>query len=223
MWKAILQNVKATFPVIAGYLISALCNNQSYAQQWVIAEKNNTRPEVKRQFSSPAMVSSVNVRKFNGYNEINWSALNEQDTRKFIVEYSFDGIDFMSAGEALAYNGFYNLKHYILDTRPVLYRIRTEELNGKFSYSSVILLDGIEIPVVKIYPTVVTGSTLNADAAFPVERMDIVSTDGKRVFARDLNGARDYIPLTIPALNKGMYFITFYGNGWKTTAKFLIG
>ena len=221
MWKAILQTVKATFPVIAGCLISALCN-QSYSQQWVIADKNNTRPEVKRQFTSPAMVTSVSVKKFNGYNEISWNALSEQNTRKFIVEYSFDGTDFLAAGEALSFNGFYNLKHYTLDTRPVLYRIRTEELNGKFSYSSLILMDGIDVPVVKIYPTVVTGNTLNAEAALPVERITITSEDGRSVFARDLNGVRDFIPLTIPALNKGMYFITFYGNGWKTTSKFLI-
>jgi len=71
MWKAILQNVKATFPVIAGCLISALCNDQSFAQQYVIADKNNTRPEVNRQQSSPAMITSAGVKKLNGYNEIN--------------------------------------------------------------------------------------------------------------------------------------------------------
>ena len=222
MWKAILQTVKATFPVIAGCLISALCNNQSYAQQWVIADKNNTRPEVNRQLSYPAMVSAVGIKKFNGYNEINWTALSEQGTRKFIVEYSFDGIDFLSAGEVLSSNGLYNLKHYTSDTRPLLYRIRIEELSGKFSYSSIILLDGIDIPVVKVYPTVVTGNELRADAAFPVERIAIVSTEGRQLFVKDLNGARDFIPLTIPSLNKGIYFITFYGNGWKSTSKFLV-
>jgi hypothetical protein len=222
MWKAILQTVKATFPVIAGCLISTFFTYQAYSQQWVIADKNNTRPEVKRQVSSAALLSSVNVKKFNGYNEVNWSALNEQDTRKFIVEYSFDGIDFMSAGEALSSNGFYNLKHYTLDMRPVLYRIRIEELNGKFSNSSIILLDGIDVPVVKVYPTIIKGNSINADAAFPVERIAVVSTDGRQVFAQDLNGVRDFIPLTIPALEKGMYFITFYGNGWKTTSKFMV-
>src|SRR5205085_6175631 len=150
MWKAILQPVKATFPLIAGFLISALSNHPSLAQQFVIADKNNTRPEVSRQMSIPAMVSGVATDRFNGYNEINWRAYSEQDTRKYIVEYSYDGIDFSSAGEALSSNGIYSLKHYTLDPRPLLYRIRIEELNGKFSYSSLILMEGIEIPVVKI-------------------------------------------------------------------------
>jgi hypothetical protein len=106
--------------------------------------------------------------------------------------------------------------------RPVLYRIRIEELNGKFSNSSIILLDGIDVPVVKVYPTIIRGNSINADAAFPVERIAVVSTDGRQVFAQDLNGVRDFIPLTIPSLEKGMYFITFYGNGWKTTSKFVV-
>ena len=223
MWKAILQNVKATFPAIAGCLVSALCINNSYAQQFVIADKNNTRPEVNKQFSSPAMVSTFTVKKFNALNEITWTAFREQDTRQFIVEFSYDGIDFSSAGEVLSSTGVYTFKHQTLDPRPVLYRIRVEELNGKFSYSSLILLDGIDIPVVKVYPTVVKGNAVNADAAFPVERVAILSTDGRQVFAKDLNGARGFIPLTIPPLNKGMYFITFFGNGWKTTSKILVG
>jgi len=222
MWKAILQTVKATFPVIAGCMISALCTDQSFAQQNIIADKNNTRPEVNRQLTTPAMVTSIEAKKLNGINEINWNAFAEQDTRKFIVEYSYDGKDFLSAGEALSSNGVYSLKHHTLDTRPVMYRIRIEELNGKFSYSSMILLDGVDIPVVKVYPTVVSGNAINADAAFPVERISIVSTDGRQVFAKDLNGASDFIPLTIPYLSRGMYFITFFGNGWKSTSKFLV-
>jgi hypothetical protein len=222
MWKAILQTVKATFPVIAGCLISALCNDQAFAQQYLIADKNNTRPEVNRQLSSPALVISVTAKKWNGYNEINWNAFSEQDTRKFIVEYSYDGIDFQTAGEALSSNGVYSLKHHTLDLRPLLYRIRIEELNGKFSYSSLVLMDGVEVPVVKIYPTVVSGNAMNADAAFPVERISITTTDGRMVFAKDLNGARDFIPITLPYFSRGMYFITFYGNGWKSTSKFLV-
>lgn len=222
MWKEILRKVKATFPVLTGFLISALCNQNSFAQQYIIADKNNTRPEVTRQLSSPAMITGVGARKSNGFNEINWNAFSEKDTRKFIVEYSYNGIDFESAGEVVSSNGVYSLKHHTLDPRPVLYRIRIEELNGRFTYSSLILMDGIDIPIVRVYPTVVKGNALNADAAFPVERISIAATDGRQVFAKDLNGAKDFIPLVIPAFNPGMYFITFYGNGWKSTSKFLV-
>jgi hypothetical protein len=222
MRKAILQKVKATFPLLAGCFLSTLCIHSSVAQQNVIANKDNTRPETTRQTSSPAIITSFKAAKFNGYNEISWTALSEQATRKFIVEYSADDINFSSAGQVLSTDGKYILKHYTQDTRPLVYRVKIEELTGKFSYSPEIVLDGTEVPPVKIYPTIVTGNMINANAGLPVERLTITSADGQQQFAKDLNGVRDFIPIAIPALGKGIYFITFYGNGWKSTSRFLI-
>lgn len=224
MWKAILQNVKATFPVIAGCLISTLYIDQSYAQQNVIANKDNTRPEAKKQFDPPpAHVFTFTASRFNGYNEIQWTAGREQGTRRFIVEYSYDGFDYQSAGQVISTDGIYNLKHYTQDTRPALYRVRIEDLNGKFYYSDNIFLNGRDILPVTIYPTVVTGNILNANTYFPVERIAIVSMDGQEVFAKDMNGVTEFMKINIPSLNKGWYIVTFYGNGWKTTSKFMIG
>lgn len=222
MRKDILQTVKATFPIIVVFL-STLYLNPSFAQQNIIANKDNTRPEVTRQFNSPAIVSSFVATKYNGYNEVQWRAAGEQSTRKFIVEYSYDGINFQSAGEVLSANGTYDLKHYTLDSRPLLYRVRIEDLGGKLYYSDAILLDGTGVPPVKIYPTNVTGNVINANAGFPIERVIIVSSDGQQMFAKDLNGVRDFIPINIPSLNRGMYFIIFYGSGWKSTEKFVVG
>jgi len=222
MWKAILPPVKATFPVIAVLFIINFCSFLSYGQQYIIANKDNTRPEVTRNSSSPVAITSFTAAAFNGYNEIQWSALSEQNSRKFIVEYSSDGINFQSAGHVISANGIYNLKHYTFDTRPLLYRIRIEELNSKFYYSDNIMLGGIDIEPVKIYPTIVTGSIINANAGFPIERITVTSTDGRQMFAKDMNGVKDFIPVAIPSLNKGMYLMTFYGNNWKSTTKFMI-
>ena len=224
MWKAVLQHVKATFPMIAGLFSALVIINPAHSQQNIIANKDNTRPEITRQYNPPpARISTFTATKFNGYNEIQWSVVLEQNTRKFIVEYSYDGINFQSAGEVFSGKGFYELKHYTLDTRPLLYRIRIEELNSKFYYSDLALLDGIAISPVEIYPTVVTGNVVNVNAAFPVERINIASADGQQMFAKDLGGERDFIRINIPSLNKGLYLITFYGNGWKSTSKFMIG
>jgi hypothetical protein len=222
MRKAILQIVKATFPLMTGCFISTLCFQFSFAQQNIIANKDNTRPETSRQTSSPAFITSFKAEKFNGYNEISWTALSEQGTRKFIVEYSADAVNFQSAGQVLSTDGKYFLKHYTQDTRPLAYRIKIEELTGKFSHSPEIVLDGREILPVSIYPTIVTGSVINANAVLPVERLIITSADGQQQFAKDLNGVRDFIPIVIPSLGKGIYFITFYGNGWQSVSRFLI-
>ncbi len=224
MWKAILRPVKATIPLIVG-LLATLCNNiPGYSQQNLIANKDQTRPESASQFApSPALVFTFSATRFNGYNDIQWKASREQATRKFIVEYSYDGNNFQTAGQVLSADGVYELKHYILNDQPILYRVRIEDLDGQFHYSDNVFLNGRDILPVTIYPTVVTGNIVNVNAHFPVQRVTIVSAEGQQVFAKDINGAEEYMKINIPNLGKGWYMITFYGNGWKSTSKFMVG
>jgi hypothetical protein len=220
MWKVILQYVKATFPLVAGFSTSV---NSAYSQQNIIADKDNTRPEITAQAATPAKITYFSAIQRNGYNDIKWTALSEQETRRYIVEYSIDGINYQTAGEKVVVNGVYDLKHYTRDTGTFLYRIRMEKKDGRFYNSNVFLMEGSDIPPVKIYPTIVEGNIVNAIIDFPVERINVVSSNGQQVFAKELGEASGTIRVTIPAsLNKGMYLMTFYGYGWKTTSKFLI-
>jgi hypothetical protein len=159
----------------------------------------------------------------NGYNEIKWLAAAEEDTRRFIVEYSGDGINYQTAGELTPVTGDYILKHYILDSRTFLYRIRMEKKDGKFLSTGSFLLGGVDIAPVKIYPTIVEGNTINLKMALPVHRMSIISFDGKQMMAKDLGGIAGTTQIAIPVLSKGQYIVTFYGNGWQSTEKFMIG
>ena len=220
MRKVILQLVKATFPIAAGFSILI---NPAYAQQNIIAGKDDTHPEITAQQYSPAKIYKLGAVQMHGYNEIQWSAVSEQDTRRYIVEYSADGINYQSAGELTPLAGNYSLKHYTLDTRTFLYRIRMEKKDGRFYNSISFLLNGVDIAPVKIYPTIVEGYTLNLRITFPVHRMSIISPDGKQVMAKDLGGIVGTTQVAIPVLNKGQYLVTFYGNGWQSTEKFMVG
>jgi len=219
MWKVILQPVKAAFPLIAG--LSALLNS-AYSQQNIIADKNNTRPEVKELQMKPARITSFAAIHANGYNEIQWTTLYEEDIRRFIVEASADGINFQTAGEMTPLAGTYTLKHYTFDTRPLLYRIRMENKDGKFYNSEAFLLDGVAISPVRVFPTIVEGNVVNVVAAFPVERVNIVSTNGQQVFAQDMGGISGSAHVTLPVLSAGTYMMTSYGNGWKSTSKIVV-
>ena len=208
---------EAGFPLLAGFLF--ILSSPSYAQQHIIVNKDNTRPETGMKTIS-AFVTSLETTRHNGYNEIQWSALERNASHTFFVEYSFDGVNFLSAGQVLSNTGIYTYKHYIRDTRPLLYRIRMEAPTGQLNYSKTIFIDGIGIAPVQIYTTTIQGNIVNANAQFPVEKLTIISADGVQVFAKDINGSRDFIPIAIPSLNRGIYFITFYGNGWKSTSRF---
>lgn len=219
MRNVILQLVKATFPIAAG--LSTLINS-AYTQQNIIAGKDDTHPEIKDQQYNSARIFNLTASQLHGYNEIQWSAITEEDTRRFIVEYSADGINYQSAGELTPISVRYTLKHHTFDTRTFLYRIRMEKKDGRFFNSVNFLLDGTDIAPVKIYPTILEGNTMNLQMTFPVHRMSIVSLDGKLVMAKDLGGIRGFTQIAIPVVSKAQYLVTFYGNGWQSTEKFII-
>ena len=203
--------------------LSVLICSTISAQQHVIADKDNTRPETKASTEKPVFIRSLVAKKWNGYNEIQWVATHDENTRKFIVEYSTNGIDFQSAGEKLVSNNQdYLLRHQIFEERPMLYRIRAEKLSGKSFYTSAFLLDGVPIAPVKIYPTVITTNSIRMNAHWPVERINIYSSSGQQVFSKDVGGQRDFMEVAIPNLAKGMYYMNFYGVGWKSTDKFVV-
>jgi hypothetical protein len=219
MRKQILQFVKAT-AIIAAF---STLMNAAYGQQHIIDKKDDTHPEISAQQTLPAKIYQFSATQMNGYNEIKWQAAAEEDTRKFIVEYSSDGLNFQSAGEVTPVAGIYTLKHQILDSRTFLYRIRMEKKDGRFFSTGSFLLGGIDARPVKLYPTIVQGNTVNLEMYLPVQRVNIVSTDGKQIMQKDMGGAAGFTQVAIPPLSKGIYLVTFYGNGWQSTEKFMIG
>jgi len=218
MRKAILLFVKATFlPAAFSTFI-----NSALSQQNIIADKDKTRPDTEIKTIVDAKLIFLKATRMGSWNEIQWSALQEENTRRYIVEYSSDGINFSTAGEMIPLKGEYLLKHRTLDTRSFLYRVRAERNDGKFYNLRFALLEGENISPVKIWPTIVEGSTINIDAGFPIERINIFSTDGRQVFAKEMAGFYGTTQIVIPALSKGTYLMNFYGSVWESTSKFII-
>lgn len=223
MWIFISAIIKKpTQYIFAAIAICLCCISPSFSQQNIIADKNNTHPEITLQTSLPALVTRFTAQRGNNYTEVAWAAFREQDVRKYIVEYSVDGENYETAGEVIAHDGAYNFTHRFAEIRPIVYRIKMDLLNGKNFYSSGVLLDGIEISPVQIYPRIIQGNTVNINASWPVERINVFSASGQQVFSKDINGERDYMAIVIPSLGKGIYWMIFYGQGWKTTSKFIV-
>jgi hypothetical protein len=221
MWKFISATIKTSTCAI-GLIISFGLLSPVFSQQYVIADKDNTHPEITLQTSLPALITRFAVQRENDYAEVLWSSLREQDIRKYIVEYSINGTDYETAGEIIANKGEYVFKHRMPDFRPAIYRIRMELLNGKSFYSAGAILEGINISPVQIYPTVIQGNMVNVNASWPVERINVFSANGMLVYAQDVNGRQNYMAINLPSLGKGVYWMNFYGQGWKTTSKFIV-
>ena len=193
-----------------------------HAQQHIINNKDNTRPETSLQYNS-FNIADLRVIQQNGYNEVAWMAPANDDGYRFIVEYSYDGVNFVTGPRVMSTSGAYQYKHYIKDTRPLMYRVRTENATGALVHSGAILPQGIAVEPVQLQKNIVSGNVVNVTAQFPVERVIVTSSQGFQQFAKDINGQRDFIPIALPTLNKGVYFITFFGSGWKSTSRFVIG
>jgi len=222
MYNPTLQTrTKTSLLVMAGFIL-AICVDQLHAQQHIINKKDVTRPETSREFNSFNLASFTAIQQ-GGYNEIQWPVSADDADKKVIVEYSFDGVNFLSGPEILSTGGMFTYKQYLQDTRPILYRVRTEDIKGTVSYSGAFLPKGITISPVQLQTNIVSGNVINATAQFPVERVSVVSGDGVQLFTKDINGVRDFIPVALPSLKRGIYFITFYGTGWKSTSRFMIG
>jgi hypothetical protein len=193
------------------------------AQQHVIANKDVTRPEIQNNLAATAHIDLLSARDQNGYNEITWTSRRDQDVQNFLVEYSTDGINFQSAGLVPIHGGLeYTFQHYIQDEQPMLYRINMQLTNMRNAYSKAFFLDGLPISPVRLYPTVITGNTINIDTQWPLEKMTIVNSAGAQVYSKDLNGQSSYIPVVIPTMGRGIYFVTLYGRDWHITEKMVV-
>jgi len=42
------------------------------------------------------------------------------------------------------------------------------------------------------------------------------------VMQKDLGGITGTTQVAVPVLNRGQYLVTFYGNGWQSTERFMI-
>jgi hypothetical protein len=217
MRKYFLPCIKATLSIMAIFISSAL-----FGQYTLTAFKDDTHPEQSRQLMNYASIVSFSAIKNNGYNEIQWVSRNDQDVKKFIVEFTTDGINYQSAGEMIHSGTGYLLKHQTFEVVPLLYRLRIEDVSGRFYYSPNFLLDGLEAEPVKIYPTLITGHTVNVIADFPVEKIIVVSGSGQQVYTQDVNGKSASMAIAIPKLGKGIYFMSFQGQGWRSTSRFII-
>lgn len=174
---------------------------------------------------TPVTLLNFSGKVLAGYNEIKWTVEAERDIQKYIVEFSGNARDYQSAGELLARNvngGTYAFNHLFNNTGETLYRLKIVEADGRFNYSPVISLGKASGDVLKVYPNIVTGGNVNINTSTAVERLELMSADGRRVFVKDMNGQTGYFPLVLPAVAKGMYFLRINGKDWIKTEKLFI-
>ena len=172
---------------------------------------NGTFYKVITSSVTPVTLLQFTAKAFTAYNELRWKTINEQNIAYYEIEYSADGVNYTSAGKINAVNlpteYNYSFQHPITLLTKIFYRLKIKDTDGKTNFSNVVKLDKKEWGNFKIYPTLVTGNEFNIVSGKAVEQVIIFSADGKKVLQKRLNNLSGTIPVLLPDLQNGFYFV----------------
>ena len=172
----------------------------------------------------PFNTISLEAKRVNQLNEINWKINGEHNVSYYEVEYSANGRDFTSISKLNARNTgeqqSYSYIHNISNNANSYYRIKIVDIDGAVKFSSTELISAENnIPVFKVYPNPTSSSihvsfTATADQQ---ARYIIYNTAGSRMAVKSLSlmkGAQD-ISIDVSGFASGSYRIVLEYNGTK--------
>ncbi|MBL0182905.1 MAG: PQQ-dependent sugar dehydrogenase [Chitinophagaceae bacterium] len=159
----------------------------------------------------PVTLLQFTAKAATGYNSLGWKTVNEQNLSGYEIEFSNNGVNYLSAGKVNAVNtpleNNYTFRHYITGFTKLFYKLKITGTDGRLSYSDIIVIDKTSPAHVKIYPTLVTNNRLNIVSEKPVEALVIFSSEGRKVFETRLNNSSGTINIPFPHLQKGVYIV----------------
>lgn len=164
-------------PWNGGYVLTTSIN--SFSSFYFANNANSVLPLKLISFTGKLIENNI---------ELSWKTENEVNTAVFEIERSMDGRRFVSIGKVTAVNTagvhIYGFTDFQPPGRDHLYfRLRQADINGRFTYSDVIVLENSISPVVLFYPNPVTGQahlSVSGYNAQPI-RLRIVDMAGRTV------------------------------------------
>jgi len=148
---------------------------------------------------------------------ITWATAAEEETDKFLVEFSTDGQRFTSIGEIKAAGNSGSTHHYnFMHDRPVrgmnYYRIKQLDKNGRFTYSKALhLLFRPDQHEAMIAPNPAADNLyIIAGTGNDLQKAELYDISGKLILTRQLSAGQQVYSIDISTLNKGVYIIKLY-------------
>jgi hypothetical protein len=169
----------------------------------------------------------VNFTQFTGriLNQsalLNWKVAGEKDVLKYVVERSTNGTDFTKVGEVTA-SGLteYAYTDANLAQGVYFYRIKNEDVDGLFRYSTIVRLNLNKVITVRAFPQpAYTNVTIEHGIVAKSGKLSILTSNGQllREITVKPNTTQTLINLT--GFNSGLYILRFdNGSGQVETLK----
>jgi hypothetical protein len=184
--------------------------------------------------SLPVQLTSFTGFKESNVNKLQWSTSSETNNKGFELERSADGKTFSTIAFVLtkADKGYSNttLNYYYADEKPLngtnYYRLKQVDNDGKFSYSSVVMLKGDNaFTISALYPNPAKDQLSVMISSETIEKASLIIVDlnGKilQQLSTSLATGDNKISLNIGSLPAGSYYLRLSVNNQIKTTGFV--
>lgn len=171
----------------------------------------------------PVTWLSVNGQMQNGNAIIKWATATESNTDKFEIEHSTDGINYIKAGTKTAAGNSSTTKQYeFVHPSPAsgknFYRIKQIDLDGRFTYSSIIVLHNSNARTSLIIAPNPVQNEATLYCNEPGSKIiQLYSMNGALLYTQKINGENNRLVINMTSMSRGPYFLRLTTvNGMET-------
>jgi hypothetical protein len=152
-----------------------------------------------------------------------WQTVQEINSRQFVIERSGDAVIFSEIGSvAAAGNSSLPIKYSFTDKdifttgkEYLYYRLKMEDIDGKFTYSNVAKVELTSLSSLNIFPNPVTDQLTVSITSQTRYNASMFITDclGKKIYQRNIliKDGSNSISVKIPGLSAGVYILLING------------
>ncbi len=169
----------------------------------------------------------INGQLQNNTALIKWATASESNTDRFEIEHSSNGISFSKIGTVAAAGNSSGTLHYeFLHNSPAIgknyYRIRQIDLDGKFTYSSIIALQntGSKASII-IAPNPVQNEVSLFFSNPGTKIIQLLNMSGSILLTEKINGANSSHRLNMSNLTPGVYILRLQKENGVETHKII--
>ncbi len=181
------------------------------------------------QCATPVTFGHISVKNVKNSDEVSFTTFTETNNDTFIVEQSYDAIQWKNVGgvkgkrnssERVDYSVKVNLYDHANNVR--YYRVKQIDFDGKFDYSPVVKISSE--PIVGFYPNPANAGqsvifNLTNFDEFSESKLLVISPLGEVVFTKDFTGSNIF---EVNDLTKGVYCVQIASRHFTKAQKLVI-
>lgn len=204
--------------IVAGYSesqdgdVGASAKNQNY---YIIKIQSDPILPVEMMYFRGEMIKNSSAK-------LSWATASEHNSASFDVMKSRDGKNFTKLTTLAAAGNSHTIKEYVAYdpqafTGKTFYQLKCNDLDGKFTFSKVIVLNNQDMPEVKLSPNPATGGNFRINSP---GLLKVYNNSGQLIITRP--DYDEYQTIHLPG--KGYYFVQLFNKqGQLILSQKLIG